>query len=237
LKGRNSVSYLSEGFIQGLGLIFTMNEEVWTAVITTLKLSFLSMAVTLALGIPGGFILGYFSFPGRRILRIMVDTLLSIPTVVVGLFVYAFISNRGPLGGYGLLFSIPGMAIGQTILALPIVVALTASAVESVDDRLRLTLLTLGARGKRLALSTLWESRHQILLAAVTAYGRVTAEVGVSMMIGGNIKWHTRTITTAITLETGKGEFSTGIALGVLLLGLSFVLNWSLAALRRRTAS
>jgi tungstate transport system permease protein len=156
---------------------------------------------------------------------------------VVGLFVYAFISNRGPLGGYGLLFSIPGMAIGQTILALPIVVALTASAVESVDDRLRLTLLTLGARGKRLALSTLWESRHQILLAAVTAYGRVTAEVGVSMMIGGNIKWHTRTITTAITLETGKGEFSTGIALGVLLLGLSFVLNWSLAALRRRTAS
>ena len=231
------MSYLSEGFIQGLGLIFTMNEEVWTAVITTLTLSFLSMAVTLALGLPGGFILGYFSFPRRRVLRIMVDTLRSIPTIEVGLFGYAFISNRGPRAGYGLLFSIPGMAIGQTILALPIVFALTASAVESVEDRLRLTLLTLGARGKRLALSTLWESRHQILLAAVTAYGRVTAEVGVSMMIGGNIKWHTRTITTAITLETGKGEFSTGIALGVLLLGLSFVLNWSLAALRRRTAS
>lgn len=231
------LDYLADGFFKGISLIFSMEEEVWTAVFTTLKLSGLSMVVTLLLGVPGGFCLGYFSFPGKKILRVTVDTLLSIPTVVVGLFVYAFISNRGPLGQYGLLFTIPGMAIGQTILALPIVLALTASAVETMDSRLRFTLLTLGAGGKRLLLSTLWESRHQILLAAVTAYGRVTAEVGVSMMIGGNIKWHTRTITTAITLETGKGEFSTGVALGLLLLALSFVLNWSLAFLRRRTES
>lgn len=231
------LNYLSEGFFKGVILIFSMDEEVWSAVLTTLKLSGLSMAITLLLGIPAGFFLGYCVFPGEKILRITVDTLLSIPTVVVGLFVYAFISNRGPLGSYGLLFSIPGMAIGQTILALPIVIALTASAVEAADNRLRPTLLTLGARGKMLVLSTLWESRHQILLAAITAYGRVTSEVGVSMMLGGNIKWHTRTVTTAITLETGKGEFSTGIALGVLLLLLSFTLNGSLAFLRRRIAS
>ena len=237
MKGRKTLNYISDGFFQGLQLIFSMDDEVWTAVLTTLKLTALSMSATLAVGVPLGFMLGYFSFPGKKMVRITVDTLLSIPTVVVGLLVYAFISNRGPFGGYGLLFSLPGMAIGQAILALPIVTALTASAVESVDDRLRLTLLTLGAGGRRLALSTLWESRHQILMAAVTAYGRITAEVGVSMMIGGNIKWRTRTVTTAITLETGKGEFSTGIALGVMLLVLSFALNWSLSALRLRTAS
>ena len=236
-KGCILLNYLSEGFLQGFALIFSGNEEVWSAVAVTLKLSGLSMLVTLLFGVPAGFALGYFTFPGKGFLRLLVDTLLSIPTVVVGLFVYAFISNRGPLGQFELLFTIPGMAIGQTILALPIVVALTASAVESADSRLRFTLLTLGARGRRLLLSTLWEGRHQILLAAVTAYGRVTAEVGVSMMLGGNIKWHTRTVTTAITLETGKGEFSTGIALGVLLLCLSFVLNWSVSFLRRRGAA
>ena len=166
-----------------------------------------------------------------------VDTLLALPTVVVGLLVYAFISNRGPFGEWQLLFTIRGMAIGQTLLALPIVVALTASAIEGLDRRLRLTLLTLGADGRRLALSSLWEGRYQVLLAAVTAYGRIIAEVGVSMMLGGNIKWHTRTITTAITLETGKGDFALGIALGLLLLSLSFALNASLSLLRRRAES
>lgn len=229
--------YLSDGVFQGLSLIFSMNEEVWSAVSTTLRLSGLSMAASLLAGVPLGFLLGYCSFPGRNLLRLVVDTLLSIPTVVVGLLVYAFISNRGPLGQWQLLFTIPGMAIGQTILALPIVLSLTASAVENTDHRLRATLLTLGAGGRMLLLSTLWEARHQILLAALTAYGRVTAEVGVSMMLGGNIKWHTRTVTTAITLETGKGEFSAGIALGILLLLLSFLINGALAFLRRREAA
>lgn len=237
LRRRETVlGYLSEGFRQGIALIFSMNEEVWSAVSVTLRLSALSMAVTLLMGIPLGFLLGYRSFPGRGALRVVVDTLLSIPTVVVGLLVYAFISNRGPLGQWQLLFTIPGMAIGQTILALPIVLSLTASAVENTDHRLRDTLLTLGAQGHGLLFSTLREARHPILLAALTAYGRVTAEVGVSMMLGGNIKWHTRTITTAITLETGRGEFSAGIALGILLLAFSLVLNGVLSLLRRRNA-
>ncbi|HCL80614.1 MAG TPA: ABC transporter permease [Synergistaceae bacterium] len=231
------MGYLSEGFLQGISLIFSMNEEVWSAVSATLRLSGLSMAVTLLIGVPLGFLLGYCSFPGRGVLRVVVDALLSIPTVVVGLLVYAFISNRGPLGSWQLLFTIPGMAVGQTILALPIVLSLTASAVENTDHRLRSTLLTLGARRWGLLFSTLREARHQILLAALTAYGRVTAEVGVSMMLGGNIKWHTRTITTAITLETGKGEFSAGIALGILLLAFSLLLNGALSFLRRRDAA
>ena len=227
------MDYIVHGFSRALQLIFSMNEETWSAVAITIKLTGLSMAVTLILGLPLGFLLGYFSFPGKGALRLVVDTLLALPTVVVGLLVYAFISNRGPLGHLELLFTIRGMAIGQTILALPIVIALTASAIEGLDHRLRLTLLTLGASGRQQAMTTLWESRFQVLMAAITAYGRIIAEVGVSMMLGGNIKWHSRTITTAITLETGKGDFALGIALGILLLAMSFILNALLSLLRR----
>ena len=227
------MDYIVHGFSRALQLIFSMNEETWSAVAITIKLTGLSMAVTLLLGVPLGFLLGYFSFPGKGALRLVVDTLLALPTVVVGLLVYAFISNRGPLGHLELLFTIRGMAIGQTILALPIVIALTASAIEGLDHRLRLTLLTLGASGRQQAMTTLWESRFQVLMAAITAYGRIIAEVGVSMMLGGNIKWHIRTITTAITLETGKGDFALGIALGILLLAMSFILNALLSLLRR----
>ena len=227
------MDYIVHGFSRALQLIFSMNEETWSAVAITIKLTGLSMAVTLLLGVPLGFLLGYFSFPGKGALRLVVDTLLALPTVVVGLLVYAFISNRGPLGHLELLFTIRGMAIGQTILALPIVIALTASAIEGLDHRLRLTLLTLGASGRQQAMTTLWESHFQVLMAAITAYGRIIAEVGVSMMLGGNIKWHSRTITTAITLETGKGDFALGIALGILLLAMSFILNALLSLLRR----
>lgn len=195
------------------------------------------MLGTLALGLPLGFTLGYFDFPGKRVLRTIVDTLLSIPTVVVGLIVYAFICRKGPFGDLELLFSIRGMAIGQMILGLPIIIAYTATAIEGFDRRLKLTLLTLGASGKDLALTSLWEGRFQLLVAAITAYGRIIGEVGSAMMLGGNIKWHTRTITTAITLETGKGDFALGIALGVILLVISLTLNISLSFLRRRAES
>jgi tungstate transport system permease protein len=192
------------------------------------------MIASLLIGVPAGFALGYGEFRGKRPLRLLVDTLLALPTVFIGLLVYAFLTRRGPLGDWGMLFTLPGIAIGQTILALPIVVALTATAVESMDARLHTTLMTLGAGRRQLALTTLWEGRFSILAAAVTAYGRVLTEVGISMMVGGNIKWHTRTITTAIALETNKGQFAIGIALGLVLLSIAFVVNLSLAFLRRR---
>ena len=228
------MNYISEGFFQAIQLIFAMDEETWSAVITTIRLTSLSMFCTLVIGIPLGFVLGYFDFPGRRAIRTVVDTMLALPTVVVGLLVYAFISNRGPFGQWRLLFTVEGMAIGQTILALPIVMALSATAVEGLEERLRMTLRTLGASGRRMAMTCLYECRFALLVAAVTAYGRIVAEVGVSMMLGGNIKWNTRTITTAITLETGKGDFALGIALGLLLLLMSFALNAGLSFLRRR---
>ncbi|MCL1940938.1 MAG: ABC transporter permease [Synergistaceae bacterium] len=228
------MDFIYNGVLQGISLIFSGDEAILSAVKLTLELTALSMCASLTIGLPLGFILGYFDFPMKRVLRTVVDTCLSLPTVVVGLVVYAFISNAGPLGHYKLLFTIPGMAIGQTILALPIITALTASAIESLDKRLRLTLLTLGAGRFSAAATTLWEAKYQVMAAAVTACGRIAAEVGVSMMLGGNIKWRTRTITTAITLETNKGEFAAGIALGVILLLMALVLNAVLAFMKRR---
>jgi tungstate transport system permease protein len=231
------VEFILEGFSQALSLLVGGDPETWSAVEVTIRLTALSMGVSLLLGLPLGILLGTRDFPAKRLVRVVVDTCLALPTVVVGLIVYAFISRQGPLGSFDLLFSLRGMAIGQAILALPIVVALTASALDGADPRMLMTLQTLGTPPGRLVLGLLREVRYAVLAAAVTAYGRVVAEVGVSMMLGGNIKWHTRTITTAITLETGKGEFSMGIALGLVLLALSFLLNGALSFFRRRAAS
>ncbi len=231
-----AMDYITGGFIHAIQLLMAGDPQTYSAIATTLKASTLSIIISLLIGIPLGFILGYVNFPGNRQLRAVVDTLLALPTVVVGLLVYAFISRRGPLGELGLLFTIPGISVAQTILVLPIVISLTATAIESLDRRLRTNLLTLGARGKQIALTSLLEARYAVLAAGVTAYGRAISEVGISMMIGGNIKWHTRTITTAIALETGKGQFAMGIALGIVLLTIAFTINGILSTLKRKTA-
>ncbi|MDY6880688.1 MAG: ABC transporter permease [Desulfatiglans sp.] len=228
------MDFILEGLIQAFGLLISGHDETYSAIRATVSASTLSIVACLILGAPLGFLLGHSGFPGKKAIRTIVDTLLSFPTVVIGLLVYAFLTHRGPLGGLGLLFTLPGIAIGQTILGLPIVVAMTATAVENLDRRLKHTLLTLGAGSKQVLLTTLWEARFSLLLAAVAAYGRIVSEVGISMMIGGNIKWHTRTITTAIALETAKGEFSMGIALGIVLMAIAFMVNLSLIGLRKR---
>jgi len=228
------MDFIQEGFAQAYILLVSLDPATYSAISATLRASSLAMAVSLLLGIPLGYILGYFDFPMKRQLRIIVDTLLSLPTVFIGLVIYALLTRNGPLGEAGLLFTIPGIAIGQAILSLPIIIALTATAVEASDDNLRITLMSLGANRKQIAVSTLWEVRLGILAAAVTATGRVLTEVGISLMVGGNIKWHTRTITTAIALETSKGEFGLGIALGLVLLLIALTVNISLAGLRRR---
>ena len=228
------MDFILDGIVKALQLLFQGDRETFSAVLTTVQVSFLSMSASLLAGVPLGYCLGYLDFPGKKSLRTVVDTMLALPTVFIGLLVYAFISSRGPLGEFGLLFTLSGIAIGQAILALPIVIALTATAIESLDHSLRLTLLSLGASGKQIFLTILWEARLGLLVAAVTATGRVLTEVGISMMVGGNIKWHTRTITTAIALETNKGQFATGIALGLVLLTIAFAVNLSLSFLRRR---
>lgn len=228
------MEFILQGFLKAIHLLFDGNSETYSAVFITIKVSSSSMFASLVIGIPLGFLLGYYDFKGKRQVRIVVDTLLALPTVFIGLLVYAFLSQRGPLGNLGLLFTLPGIAIGQTILALPIVIALTAAAVESMDEQLNVTLISLGANRRQLLLSSLWEVRYGIVAAGVTAYGRVLTEVGISMMVGGNIKWYTRTITTAIALETNKGQFAMGIALGLVLLAIAFIVSISVSFLRKR---
>ncbi|WP_027177897.1 ABC transporter permease [Maridesulfovibrio bastinii] len=228
------MDFILDGLMQAFVLLFTGDPQTWNAILTTVCVSSLSITASLVIGAPLGFALGYYDFRGRGAMRTIVDTLLSFPTVVIGLLVYAMLSRQGPLGNVGLLFTIPGIAIGQTLLGLPIVVAMMATAVENVDRRLNYTLLTLGADSRQVLLTTLWEARYSLVLAAAAAYGRIVSEIGISMMVGGNIKWHTRTITTAIALETGKGEFAMGIALGLVLMILAFIMNFGLSGMRRR---
>ncbi|MFW5487624.1 MAG: ABC transporter permease [Desulfovibrio sp.] len=230
------MDFLAEGLLKAFFLLFSLDPETFAAVQVTVIVSSLSVGATLVAGIPLGFILGYADFPGRRWLRLIVDTLLSFPTVVIGLLVYAFLTHNGPLGQFNLLFTISGMALGQILLGLPVVIALTATAIETQDSRLRLTLQTLGANKRQVAMTSLWEARYALMLAGVTAYGRIVSEVGISMMVGGNIKWHTRTITTAIALETGKGQFAMGIALGIVLLAIAFCVNLSVAHFKKRAS-
>ena len=228
------MDFLLDGFVQAFSLLITGDPETYSAMLATVIVSSYSIVCSLLVGVPLGFCLGYYDFKGKKPIRTVVDTLMALPTVFIGLLVYAFLTNRGPLGHYSLLFTLPGIAIGQMILALPIVIGLTATAVESMDIKLRIAIMSMGANRRQLFLSTLWESRHAILAGGIAAYGRVMTEVGISMMVGGNIKWHTRTITTAIALETNKGQFGMGVALGLVLLIIAFCVNASVSLLRRR---
>lgn len=228
------MDFILDGFYEAFKLLINLDEETFSSIKITVKTSSISIFISLLIGLPLGFLLGFFDFPGRKFLRLISDTFLAIPTVVIGLMVYAFISNRGPLGQFGLLYTESGIIIGQTLLALPIIISLSASTIEGMDKKLRLTLASFGLTLSQNIRSVIYELRHSLLAAAVTAYGRVVAEVGVAMMIGGNIKWFTRTITTAISLETSKGEFAMGIALGIVLVGIAFLVNLVLFVLKKR---
>ena len=228
------MGYFSEGMSQAASLLVHMDDATVSAIEATLVSTSWALFVAALLGLPLCFVLGYANFPGKRAIRLVSDTLLAFPTVLIGLLVYVFITARGPLGEYGLLFTLPGMVIGQTILALPIIVSWTAQAVENLDIRCRQTLLTLGAGRMQTALLTLSEVRYDLGMVCVQAFGRVVTEVGVAMMLGGNIRYSTRTMTTAISLETSKGEFAQGIALGLVLLLIAFVVNLLLTWLKYR---
>ena len=223
-----------DGFQEALELLVSGNESVYSAISVTVTVSSWSLLISLLIGLPLGFLLGYYQFPGKTVVRTIVDTFLAIPTVVIGLVVYTMLSQAGVFGEYNLLFSQKAIIIGQIFLGLPIIIALTASQVETVDKRLYQSLKGLGACSYQILVATLIEARFGLMTAAMTAYGRIITEIGISMMVGGNIKYHTRTVTTAIALETGKGEFVTGIALGLVLFAVALMVNISLSILKRK---
>ena len=228
------MEFLAAGFIEAWRLIISLDAAAYSALWVSLYSSSVSVAIALAIGMPLGFLLGYYDFPLRKSIRAVVDTLMAVPTVVVGLLVFSLLTYQGPLGQFRLLYTIEGIIIGQTLLALPIVASLTATAVEGLDRRLYDTLLTLGARGMQMVRTVLFEARYAMLGVMLVAYSRIVAEVGIAMMIGGNINFHTRTLTTAIALETGKGEFALGIALGIFLVAIALILNAGLSRFKSK---
>lgn len=227
------MDFILDGVIKAFYLLFTFDEETYFAIKTTLYSSSISIIIALLIGMPLGFCLGQYEFRGKKFLKLLSDTGLAVPTVAVGLILYALLSNRGPLGSLGLLFTIQAVIIGQICLSLPIVISLTASAIENMDKKHKLLIKSYHLKGVREILTVLYEARFSLLVVLATAYGRIVAEVGVAMMIGGNIKWHTRTITTAISLETNKGQFAMGIALAMVLIGIAFLVNLAIYQLRK----
>jgi tungstate transport system permease protein len=218
---------LREAFV----LLVSGDPETWGIVWRSLSFSFFSTIFSLLPGVPLGVFLAMKPSRGRRAVAAIVNALTAIPTVVIGLVVYSLISNSGPLGFLHLLYAPGGVVLGQACLALPIVASLTYTGLLKLDPRFRETLLTLGAGPWTRFTSTLRESEPILVAAVVTAFGRVTGEVGVSMMLGGNIRYLTRTMTTAIALDSSKGEFERAISLGLVLLIIALVVNLVLHAL------
>jgi tungstate transport system permease protein len=228
------LDFLTESLRAALALILTLDAEVVGAVWTSLYTSVAGILLAAAVGIPVGTLIGVGRFTGRRAVLTLLNTLMALPTVVVGLVIYGFLSRQGPLGALGLLFTPVAMIIGQTVLSAPIVANYTVAAVAGADPRIMTTALTLGAGRLRAAWQLLLEVRFGVMAAVVAGFGRVIAEVGVAMMLGGNIRGYTRTMTTAIALETSKGEFAFGLALGLVLMTVALVVNLFLNLLQQR---
>ena len=219
------MDYLITSLNTALGMIINLNREVMDAVGTSLYTSFTAILIAAIFGIPCGAAIGMWTFPGKRLAVTLLNTLMALPTVVVGLLLFGLFSRQGPLGPLGLLFTPWAMIAGQVVLATPIVANYTLAAVTGADQRILPTAITLGAGRLRGAWQLLQEVRFGVMAAIVAGFGRVVAEVGVAMMLGGNIRGTTRTMTTAIAMETSKGEFAFGLALGIVLMSVALTIN------------
>lgn len=219
------MEFFTDSLLSALTLLVALDPDLFEIVGVSLRVSLISTAVAGVFGVPAGFLIAIRPIPFKPAIITVLNTLLALPTVVIGLFVYTFISRRGIFGPLDLLYTQNAIIIGQIILILPIVMAFTISAISRIDTRYRKTALTLGASQVQAALVVLKEARFGITAAIVAAFGRVISEIGISMMLGGNIQGFTRTMTTAIALEYDKGEFIQALALGIILLAISLSLN------------
>jgi tungstate transport system permease protein len=226
------MDYIVEAFRGAIRLILSLDREIFTIALLSLQVAGTATLFATVLGVPLAYAIATRDFLGKRLFLTLFNTLLALPTVVVGLFCYAFLSRRGPLGFLDLLFTPSGMIIGDIILALPLVVALTIAAVNAVDPRVSLTARALGATSRQTSWTIFHDARYALMAAVINGFGRVLAEVGAATMLGGNIRGYTRTLTTAIALETSKGEFAFAMALGLILLTLALIVNLFLRRLQ-----
>ncbi|UCB43302.1 MAG: ABC transporter permease [Dehalococcoidales bacterium] len=225
---------LWDGFTKAIELIVSLDPEVMQIAGRSLAFAATSCVIAALISLPLGSIIHFNNFFGKRLLINVIQTLYSVPTVAVGLFVYVLLSRSGPLGGLGFLFSPPAIIIGQVLLVIPIITGLTITALSGVDRTVTDTAISLGASRFQAATLLTREARFAILAGLIMGFGRVISEVGLSLMVGGNISGFTRTLTTAISLETSKGELELALALGIILIAIALVVNITLNRLQQR---
>ncbi len=224
-----------EGFLEAIRLLFGGDPEVWQITLLSLKVSGMATGLSLLIGLPLGTGMALGRFRGRKLALSLVNTGMALPPVVVGLIVSIFLWRSGPLGDLHLIYTPAAIVIAQLIIAAPVVTGLTVAALQQIDPRLRLQLLGLGASRGQIIWALWQEARLPLLAALMAGFGSVISEVGASMMVGGNIRYQTRVLTTAIVLETGKGDFALAIALSLLLLLLAFLVNLGLTWIQQRS--
>jgi tungstate transport system permease protein len=228
------VDLLWAGLREALRLLLTGDREVVTILVLSLQVSGLATLISLMLGVPAGAALALLRFPGRTLVVSGVNAGMGLPPVVVGLFVTLLLWRSGPLGAWEILYTPAAIVLAQAVIAAPIVMGITLAAVQSVPEKFRLQMLGLGASRLQMVWVVLREARLPMLAAVMAGFGGIISEIGASMMVGGNIKGQTRTLTTAMVLETGKGNFEIAIALSLLLLVLVFGVSWALTAVQQR---
>ena len=217
---------------RAFALLFSGDAELWTIIWISLRVSLIALAVATPPAVVLGYTLAQKRFPGRRVVVVVIQGLLAIPTVVVGLILYILLTRQGPLGSWQLLFTQGAMIMGQAVIAFPVLAAFALAAVQGADPRAHETAISLGASPLRAALTTLLEVRFAVVAGVFNGFGRVISEVGCAMMVGGNIAGVTRNIPTAIALETSKGDFAQGIALGAVLMLFALGISITLALLQ-----
>ena len=225
---------LWQGFVKAITLIVSLDPEVMDIAGRSLRISLTSSLLASLICIPLGSLIYLNRFPGKRALISLIQTFFSVPTVVIGLFVFVFFSRAGPLGELDLLFTPTVMVIGQMLLITPILLGLTISALSGVNKAILDTARSLGASGFQTASVVLREARYAITAAVIMGFGRAISEVGIALMVGGNIKGFTRIITTAISLEASKGDLELSIALGIILIFIALVINIVLNSIQQR---
>ncbi len=225
---------LARGFVQAFNLIFSFEPALYEIIWLSLRVTGLALAISVIVGVPIGAALGLSRLRLRGLITALLYTGMGLPPVVVGLFVYLFLSRSGPLGGLGWLFTPSAMVVAQVIIAFPLVAGLTMTTVQGIDPALRLQVRSLGATPWQEIWAVLREARIGVIAAIVAAFGGIISEVGAVMLVGGNIEGKTRVLTTAIVLNTRTGSFDLALALGVILLSLAFLANVAMLQLQRR---
>ena len=214
--------------------LLPLQGELAGIVLLSLFVSGVAIAVSMAIGVPAGIFLGLHRFPGRSFLVTLVNTGMGLPPVVVGLGVFLLLARSGPFGGLDLLYTPWAMVIAQVVIATPLVVGITLAAIQGLDERLHLQILSLGASRVQLYLRLVKEARLSLVAALAAGFGSIISEVGAVMMVGGNIRGQTRVMTSAIVLETRQGEFGNAIVLGAVLLALALAVNWLFTWVQQR---